>query len=178
MLARRQRTPAAEDRTSWRSGVSAARWSSAACSTLQPGLSEYELIVGEVDPFPQSAPPPPRNQIVARAAVDVRGAQSYLSHGVTVPPEHLEHGLVRQTELPDGQLFDWGELTRGVFEVQHVQATSSPGRMPTSPCNSGTTGSTSTIATITARWHSTRSTSSRGWTSRSQAPGSSERDPS
>jgi hypothetical protein len=44
-----------------------------------------------------------------------------MSHGVTVPPEHLEHGLVRQTELPDGQLFNWSELMRGVFQVQHVK---------------------------------------------------------
>jgi hypothetical protein len=45
----------------------------------------------------------------------------FMSHGVTVPEEHVELGLVRQTILPDGQVFDWAELTRGVFQVQHVK---------------------------------------------------------
>ncbi len=87
---------------------------------LEPGLTEYELIVGEVDPFPLSSPPPPRKQIVLEPRSTFE-ALIYMSHGVTVPPEHVEQGLVRQTELPDGQLFDWSALTRGVFEVQHVR---------------------------------------------------------
>jgi hypothetical protein len=87
---------------------------------LEPGLPEYELIVGESDPFPESSPPPPRRQIVLEPRSTFE-ALIYLSHGVTVPPEHLAQGLVRQTELPDGELFDWSALTRGVFEVQHVK---------------------------------------------------------
>ena len=87
---------------------------------LEPGLSEYELIVGEADPFPESLPPAPRRQIVLEPRSTFE-ALIYMSHGVTVPPEHLEQGLVRQTELPDGQLFNWSELTRGVFQVQHVK---------------------------------------------------------
>ncbi len=87
---------------------------------LEPGLPEYELIVGEADPFPPSFPPPPRKQIVLEPRSTFE-ALIFMSHGVTVPPEHLEQGLVRQTELPDGHLFDWSELTRGVFQVQHVK---------------------------------------------------------
>jgi hypothetical protein len=87
---------------------------------LEPGLREYELIVGEADPFPATFPPPPRAQIVLEPRSTFE-ALIYMSHGVTVPAEHLEQGLVRQTVLPDGQLFDWAELTRGVFQVQHVK---------------------------------------------------------
>jgi hypothetical protein len=87
---------------------------------LEPGLPEYELIVGEADPFPESVPAAPRRQIVLEPRSTFE-ALIFMSHGVTVPPEHLEQGLVRQTALPDGQLFDWSELTRGVFQVQHVK---------------------------------------------------------
>lgn len=87
---------------------------------LEAGLPEYELIVGEPDPFPEAVPAVPRRQIVLEPRSTFE-ALIYMSHGVTVPPEHLAQGLVRQTELPDGQLFDWSELTRGVFRVQHVK---------------------------------------------------------
>jgi hypothetical protein len=87
---------------------------------LEPGLREYELIVGEVDPFPETFPPPLRRQIVLEPRSTFE-ALIYMSHGVTVPAEHLEQGLVRSTILPDGQLFDWAELTRGLFQVQHVK---------------------------------------------------------
>jgi hypothetical protein len=87
---------------------------------LEPGLREYELIVGEADPFPATFPPPLRQQIVLEPRSTFE-ALMYLSHGVTVPPEHVEQGLVRQTILPDGQIFDWAELTRGVFQVHHVK---------------------------------------------------------
>jgi hypothetical protein len=87
---------------------------------LEPGMSEYELIVGEVDPFPTSIPPPLRKEIVLEPRSTFE-ALIYLSHGVTVPPEHIEQGFVRQTTLPSGELFDWSTLTRGVFEVQHVK---------------------------------------------------------
>ena len=87
---------------------------------LEPGQSEYELIVGEVDPFPATFPPPPRRQIVLEPRSTFE-ALIYMSHGVIVPAEHVEQGLVRQTLLPDGQLFDWSDLTRGIFQVQHVK---------------------------------------------------------
>jgi hypothetical protein len=87
---------------------------------LEIGLPEYELIVGEAEPFPQSVPPRPRKQVVLEPRSTFE-ALIYMSHGVSVPPEHVEHGLVRQTELPDGGLFDWSTLTRGVFEVHYVK---------------------------------------------------------
>ncbi len=87
---------------------------------LEPGLPEYELIIGEADPFPESIPAAPRRQIVLEPRSTFE-ALIFMSHGVTVPPDHLEQGLVRQTTLPDGQLFDWSELTRGVFQVEHVK---------------------------------------------------------
>jgi hypothetical protein len=87
---------------------------------LEPGLPDYELIVGESDPFPPSFPPARRRQIVLEPRSTFE-ALIFLSHGVIVPAEHVEAGLVRRTELPDGQLFDWSELTRGVFQVQHAK---------------------------------------------------------
>jgi hypothetical protein len=87
---------------------------------LEPGLPEYELIVGEADPFPASFPPPPRRQVVLEPRSTFE-AMIYLSHGVIVPDEHVQQGIAPNTELPDGQLFDWSNLTRGVFQVQHVK---------------------------------------------------------
>ncbi len=87
---------------------------------LEPGLPEYELIVGEADPFPASFPPPPRRQVVLEPRSTFE-ALIYMSHGVNVPQEHVEQGIAPNSELPDGQLLEWSDLTRGVFQVQHVK---------------------------------------------------------
>src|SRR5262249_25460756 len=42
---------------------------------------------------------------------------SYLSKGVQVPEEHLCRGLVAQAAGPDGVVFDWTAVTRGLFRV-------------------------------------------------------------
>ncbi|HEV3164014.1 MAG TPA: hypothetical protein VGZ22_08275 [Isosphaeraceae bacterium] len=41
----------------------------------------------------------------------------YLSKGVDVPDEHLCRGLAIQTPGPDGTLFDWTQVTSGLFHV-------------------------------------------------------------
>ena len=45
----------------------------------------------------------------------------YMSHGVAVPPEHAAEGLARSTAGPDGRVFDWREVTAGLFTVCSVK---------------------------------------------------------
>jgi hypothetical protein len=42
---------------------------------------------------------------------------TFLSKGVAVPEDHLCRGLSAQTVGPDGVVFDWTAVTRGLFHV-------------------------------------------------------------
>jgi hypothetical protein len=86
---------------------------------LRPGLLRYNVVVGRPEePSPVAPPLSDTIYLLPRSTVQ---AMFYLSHGVVVPPEHLACGLVRATVEPDGQVFDWQEVTRGLFTVQSVK---------------------------------------------------------
>jgi hypothetical protein len=87
---------------------------------LHPGLLSYAVAVGSDDPFSLTSPPPPTDtlRLVVRSTVQ---AMFYLAHGVLVPPEHVACGLVQVTVEPDGQVFDWQEVTRELFTVRSVK---------------------------------------------------------
>jgi hypothetical protein len=44
-----------------------------------------------------------------------------LSHGVDVPPEHLNGGIVTPTIEPDGTVFDWQQVTAGLFTIHYAR---------------------------------------------------------
>lgn len=84
---------------------------------LTPGNHEYD--VRRVD-VPGGAEPLPLPDSLD--SVDVRTRTlldmlTFLSKGVHVPEEHLCRGLATQTVGPDGTVFDWTVVTRGLFQV-------------------------------------------------------------
>ncbi len=84
---------------------------------LRPGLVRYEVIPstqGCIERRPD-APPSDRLVLSTRSLIQVL---FYLSHGVEVPPEHLATGVARATLEPDGRVFDWGQVTGGLFTVR------------------------------------------------------------
>jgi hypothetical protein len=86
---------------------------------LTPGLLRYELALPDGEPFHPGAPQPAgRIHLVPRSTLQ---ALYYLAHGVIVPLEHLKQGVVKATLTPDGQVFDWQEVTRGLFTVHSVR---------------------------------------------------------
>ena len=45
------------------------------------------------------------------------GIQFFLSHGIIVPEEHLEEGLVQITKNSDGTEFNWSEITGELITI-------------------------------------------------------------
>jgi hypothetical protein len=83
---------------------------------LKPGLSQYDVTVGAVPPYPDVFPPERLTTIDIAPRSSIQ-ALFYMSHGVTVPAEHINMGVARSTAGPDGQLFDWRQVTDGFFTV-------------------------------------------------------------
>ena len=95
----------------------------------------------------------------------------FVSHGVEVPPEHVQSGVAPQTLEPDGRVFDWQQVLGGLFKV-----CSAAGKKPP-PCARrrgllpAATGSTSTTGTGTRRRRSPCCWSCRGCNSRGTRAG-------
>jgi hypothetical protein len=84
---------------------------------LRPGLTRYEVTrstVGFVEPGP-GAGPSDKLTLVPRSLIQVA---FYLAHGVEVPAEHLASGVAKPTVGPDGRVFDWQDVTGGLFTVK------------------------------------------------------------
>lgn len=88
---------------------------------LQPGRSAYEVTVGNPNnPFSQERGAPGSDKITVYPRSFAQ-ALSYLAHGVIVPADHIVCGLARATVEPDGRLFDWQQVTGGLFTVHCVK---------------------------------------------------------
>jgi hypothetical protein len=87
---------------------------------LQPGLTQYDVTTGSLPPYPETFPPPRLTTIDLRPRSTVQ-ALFYLSHGVTVPPEHLAEGVAASTIGPNGRPFDWRQVASGLFTVCAVK---------------------------------------------------------
>jgi hypothetical protein len=87
---------------------------------LQPGLTQYDVTTGALPPYPESFPPARLTTIDLRPRSTVQ-ALFYMSHGVSVPPEHLAEGVAQSTVGPDGRPFDWRQVTAGLFSVCSVK---------------------------------------------------------
>jgi hypothetical protein len=88
---------------------------------LKPGLTAYEVKVGSgEESFAVTSPPEETASIdlYPRSAVQ---AFYYMAHGVAVPPEHVACGVVKLAVEPDGTVFDWQQVTAGLFTVHSVR---------------------------------------------------------
>jgi hypothetical protein len=84
---------------------------------LTPGLTRYEVVqrtVGFIEQRP-GAQPSTKLELVPRCLLQVA---YYLAHGVEVPAEHLGSGVAKATLDLDGRVFDWHQVTDGLFTVK------------------------------------------------------------
>lgn len=86
---------------------------------LKPGLTRYEVTqstVGFIETKP-GAPPSEKINLVPRSLIQVL---YYISHGVEVPCDHLASGLAKVTLEAGGRVYDWRQVTDGLFTVKAV----------------------------------------------------------
>ncbi len=77
---------------------------------LQPDTLDYPLVTDIV--YEDN----PRNILVGMRSL--ANVLSYLSHGIEVPKEDQDAGVVSIAHEADGSRFNWLKLTRGIFTVR------------------------------------------------------------
>jgi len=82
--------------------------------SLAPG-SSFDVTVEGLKPFDSSPGGFRSLDLETRSLLQ---ALYFVSHGVDVPPEHLESGQARQTKTADGKPFDWAPQLAGLFHVR------------------------------------------------------------
>jgi hypothetical protein len=83
---------------------------------LKPGLTKYELDVNKLDPYSVNYPP----EGVTVLDLETRSLLQvlyFISKGVDVPPEHITCGRAAVAVDAAGQVFDWHQVTDGLFRV-------------------------------------------------------------
>jgi hypothetical protein len=92
---------------------------------LKPGLTRYPLKSGKLDPFPINFPPEGVDtlDLEPRSLLQVL---YYVSKGVLIPPEHVQHGVVMMTVDATGNFFDWSQLTENLFTVHWAKGCKPP----------------------------------------------------
>jgi len=88
---------------------------------LKSGELEYDYTDDQSEPFPAPTALPEELEKITISPRSTVGVLQYLSHGVVVPPEHLISGVAQATIGPDGNVFDWRNLTEGLFVVYHAR---------------------------------------------------------
>jgi hypothetical protein len=84
---------------------------------LKPGLKKYDITVGALPPFSEQAV----SQGLEGIDLETRSllqALYFVSHGVDIPPEHIQHDLVTVTRDTRGEAFDWTNVTGGLFRAR------------------------------------------------------------
>lgn len=84
---------------------------------LTPGRLQYEI---DRVPLPGGAelyPLPPTLNAIHVQTRTLLEMVTVLSKGVQLPEEHICGGVAAQTVGPDGMVFDWTQVTRGLFHV-------------------------------------------------------------
>jgi hypothetical protein len=92
---------------------------------LRPGLTRYPLTSGKIDPFPVNYPPEGVDtlDLEPRSLLQVL---YYVSKGVSIPPEHVERGVVMMTVDAAGNVFDWAQVTENLFAVHWARGCKPP----------------------------------------------------
>jgi hypothetical protein len=92
---------------------------------IKPGLSQYDVTLEALSPFPSTYPA----EGVTKVDLETRSllqAMYYLSHGVEIPPEHTDRGLVTVTRDEGGRPFEWQQVLKGLFHVHWTKARERP----------------------------------------------------
>ena len=87
---------------------------------LTPGLSKYRIKSELTEEANQRLPSPLGDDTIYLNMRSVLQIMTFLSKGVCVPEEHVRSGVAPVTPGPDGQPFDWTQVTAGNFFV-HAQ---------------------------------------------------------
>jgi hypothetical protein len=92
---------------------------------LKPGLARYPISQEALNPLPTTYP----SEGVESFDLETRSllqALYFVSHGVDVPPEHIERQLVTTTRDKSGQPFDWRTVLSGLFRVASAAGSARP----------------------------------------------------
>jgi len=92
---------------------------------LKPGVNKYPITVGALQPFSEDDTPAGFEGLDLETR-SLLQALYYVSHGVEIPPEHIDHQLVRITRYARGDAFDWGEVTGDLFRVRSSKGEAPP----------------------------------------------------
>jgi hypothetical protein len=92
---------------------------------LKPGLTNYPLKTGKIDPFPVNFPVGGLDSLdfEPRSLLQVL---YFVSKGVEVPPEHVQSGVVMMTVDVSGNSFDWNQVTGDLFTVHWAKGCKRP----------------------------------------------------
>ena len=92
---------------------------------LKPGLARYVISQEALNPFPATYP----SEGVESFDFETRSllqALYFVSHGVDVPPEHVDRQLVTTTRDESGKPFDWQTVLSGLFRVASAAGSARP----------------------------------------------------
>jgi hypothetical protein len=87
---------------------------------LTPGLSKYRIKAELNDDINRELGSPTESDTLYQNVRSMLQIMTFLSKGVCVPEEHVRSGIAPVTPSPDGQPFDWTQVTAGNFLV-HAQ---------------------------------------------------------
>jgi hypothetical protein len=94
---------------------------------LKLGLTKFPLTQETSKPFPSTYP----SEGVTGIDIETRSllqALYYVSHGIDVPAEHMEAGIVMVTRDSAGRPFDWQLVIDGLFRVRSIKRDERPPR--------------------------------------------------
>jgi hypothetical protein len=87
---------------------------------LQPGLTQYDITVEALTPFPETFPAGGVKSLDLETR-SLLQALYFVAQGVDVPDEHAARGLVTVTVDDAGRPFDWRQVTSGLFRVRSAK---------------------------------------------------------
>jgi hypothetical protein len=92
---------------------------------LNPDRRTFDLTTDKLDPFLVGAPVKGL-EVMDMETRSLLQVLFFAAHGVEVPPEHVESGIVPMAVGPDGMAFDWNQVLGGLFKVCWAQGKKPP----------------------------------------------------
>lgn len=92
---------------------------------LRRGLAKYDITVDTLEPFARTDLPG-GNTIIDLETRSLLQAMYFISHGVSIPPEHQASGIARTTITASGDAFDWHQVTKGLFRAHWSKGDAPP----------------------------------------------------